>query len=390
MQKSVYLLSLGNFVLGFDAFVVAGLLPQISETFAVSVPSAGLSVAIFTISYALSAPIFATALTCNSARKVLSFALLMFTAANTLSAVAPSFSILLISRAIAGAAAGLYAPFAGSSVALLVDGSKKGRALSLMSGGMCLGTVLGVPVGLLVAEHLGWQSTFWTVAGLGAITVPGVMFFFPAVSPPAPPSLGQRLSLLRDRRIVGIVGVTFLVSLASLGLYTYVTAILADAGRAAGLPFYLWAWGLGGIVGSFSVGHVLDRSRRPRLVIVRVAALLAIVFALLPLMLPFNWGGLATFFAWGLLGWSTQAPQQHALLEIHRDAGAAAVALNSSANYLGSALGAFFGGVLINAGTSAHHLPYVAAAVAMTGALVAIFVAQRTFGTQALGSQRQR
>ena len=382
MHKSIYLLLLGNFALGFDAFVVAGLLPQISETFAVSLPSAGMSVAIFTISFALSAPVFAATLTGTSARAVLSVALFVFVAANVLSATAPSFSILLISRAIAGVGAGLYAPFAGSSVAFLVDDGKKGRALSLLSGGMCLGTVLGVPVGLLVAENLGWQWTFWSVAGLGATAMLGILSFFPPVRAPAPPSLAQRLSLLHDRRIVGIVAVTFLISIASLGLYTYVTAILAKAERAASLPFYLWAWGLGGIFGSFSIGHILDRSKRPRFIIVRVAVLLAVVFALLPMALPFNWGGFAAFFAWGLLGWSTQAPQQHALLEIHRDAGAAAVALNSSANYLGSALGAVLGGFLMNAGASAYHLPYIAASVAMGGALVAMFIAQRSARTQ--------
>lgn len=382
MHKSIYLLLLGNFVLGFDAFVVAGLLPQISETFVVSLPSAGMSVAIFTISFALSAPVFAATLTGNSARAVLSVALLVFIAANVLSAIAPSFSILLISRAIAGTGAGLYAPFAGSSVAFLVDAGKKGRALSLLSGRMCLGTVLGVPVGLLVAEDLGWQWTFWTVAGLGAIGMLGILLFFPPVRAPAPPSLVQRLSLLHDRRIVGIVAVTFLISIASLGLYTYVTAILAEADRAASLPFYLWAWGLGGIFGSFSIGHIVDRSKRPRFIIVGIAVLLAVVLALLPTALPVNWGGLAAFFAWGLLGWSTQAPQQHALLEIHRDAGAAAVALNSSTNYLGSALGAVLGGFLMNAGASAYHLPYIAAFVAMAGALVAMFIAQRSARTQ--------
>ncbi len=388
MQKSIYLLSLGNFVLGFDAFVVAGLLPQISESFGVSLPSAGMSVAIFTISYALSAPIFATALSGRSSRVVLSAALLIFILANVASAIAPTFSILLISRAFAGAGAGLYAPFAGSSVGYLVEPSKKGRALSTILGGMCLGTVLGVPLGLLVAEHLGWQWTFWAVAALGTVAVLGILLFFPKVSPPAPPSLRQRLSLLHDPRIVGIVGVTFLVSIASLGLYTYVTAILTDTGKVAGLPYYLWAWGLGGVVGSFSVGHVLDRSRRPRFVIIRVAVLLAAVFALLPLLLSSSWGGLVAFFAWGLLGWSTQAPQQHALLEIHRDAGAAAVALNSSANYLGSSLGAFFGGLLISAGTSAYFLPYLAAAVAFTGALVAMFVVQRATAPHTLGIRR--
>lgn len=367
------------FALGFDAFVVAGLLPLISHTYNVSVAFAGMCVAVFTISYALSAPIFATALGGHSARLALCMALSVFIAGNILSATAPTFAYLLVSRAVSGVGAGLFAPFAGASVTFLVEADRKGRALSFIVGGMSLGTVIGVPLGLIIAERVGWQAAFWLVSLLAAVALIGILSLIPKISPPSPPTLMQRISLLRDPRIIGIISVTLLVGMASLGLYTYVAPLLAEANATSNLPLYLWAWGVGGIVGSFSIGHIVDISRRPRFVIVYVAGFLAVVFTLLPLAIPLSFGAPLLFFAWGLLGWSTQVPQQHTLLEIHPDSGAAAVALNGSANYLGSSLGAFFGGLLIEAGTNASHLSYIAAAVAGIGALAAMVILLKIF-----------
>lgn len=69
------------------------------------------------------------------------------------------------------------------------------------------------------------------------------------------------------------------------------------------------------------------------------------------------------------MGWSSLAPQQHLLLGLAPEHGAAAVALNSSCNYLGGAIGAFAGGALISWGVNPSALPYWAAAAAFIALL---------------------
>lgn len=55
-MKNVLLLTIGTFALGFDAYVIAGLLPEISTTFNITDSQGGQSVTVFTLCYALAAP----------------------------------------------------------------------------------------------------------------------------------------------------------------------------------------------------------------------------------------------------------------------------------------------------------------------------------------------
>lgn len=370
MRMPLYLLSVGMFALGLDAYVVAGLLPDIAQTFATTPAAAGLAVAAFTASYALSAPVFATALAGRPARSVLSAALAIFVLANAASALAPTFELFLVARAAAGAGAGLYSPLAAASAAFLVENQRRGRMLGFILGGMSLGTVIGVPSGLLIAEQLGWQATLWFVSVLGAIALAGLRVFFPSITPPPPPSLAERIALLRQPTILAVVAVTFLISVASLGLYTFVAPLLAEAGHAGSMPTFLWAWGLGGIAGSFSVGHLIDRVRNGRPVIAALTIVLALTFAVLPAALQVGFVAVVPFFVWGMLGWASQAPQQHSLIEDHPNHGAAAVALNSSANYLGSAVGALAGSFLLTHLAAPHMLPLAAAGCVLAALVI--------------------
>ncbi|MGY2051628.1 MFS transporter [Methylobacterium sp. JK268] len=362
MPLSIPVLSLGMVALGLDAYVVAGLLPGIAARFGVSVAEAGRAVAVFTLFYALSAPVLATMLAGRPARLVLGVALAVFTAANAGSALAPGFGWLLASRALAGTGAGLYAPLAAAAAAGLVAQERRGRALGAILGGMSVGTVVGVPAGLAVARHLGWQGALWMVTGVGGIALAGVLAFLPAASPAAPPSLRERLALLRDARVVRIVAQTFLLGTASLGLYTYAAALLEEAGLAREAGSFLALWGAGGILGSVAIGRVIDRVGRTSALFGGIGGLLLAVFGLLPAALGHPGLAAALFVLWGLLGWASQAPQQHRLLAAHPGHGAAAVALNSSANYLGSAAGALLGGLLLDGGAAPRHLPLAAAA----------------------------
>ncbi|WP_426915519.1 hypothetical protein [Staphylococcus shinii] len=80
--------------------------------------------------------------------------------------------------------------------------------------------------------------------------------------------------------------------------------------------------------------------------------------------------GLIPFILWGAMGWATQAPQQHILLKNHSEHGSTSVALNSSLNYLGSAIGAALGGLLLAQGASTNILIYSSFAIVIIGVIV--------------------
>src|ERR1019366_4788800 len=153
-------LTIGSFALGLDAFVVAGILPIMSANLHHSVSAIGQMVTVFTLSYALLSPVFSTLLTGRSLRAVLLVALVVFTAGNVLTAMS---SALPGARAVAGIGAGLYSPMSVAAAAGLVPAERRGRALAMITGGMSSGVVLGVPIGLALAQAMGWRATIWLV-----------------------------------------------------------------------------------------------------------------------------------------------------------------------------------------------------------------------------------
>ncbi|MEL6060624.1 MULTISPECIES: MFS transporter [unclassified Methylobacterium] len=368
-MERIVVLANGMFALGLDAYVVAGLLPGIGASFGIAPGEAGQAVTVFTLTYALAAPVCATLLAGRPVRKILALALAVFAVANALSACAASLLWLLLARALAGLAAGLYAPVAVAAAATLVEPRRKGRALALTLGGMSTGTVIGVPAGLWIAERLGWQGTLMLVALLGALAAAAILLRLPDLPAAEPPSWRARAALLADPRIVVTVAVSFLTAVSSLGLYTYVAPLLESTGLSEAAAAYFWAWGVGGLVGSFAIGPLLDWSGAPRRLMALILAVLALTLAALPGLLERGLLGYLPFLIWGAMGWASQAPQQHALLGLKPEHGSVAVALNSSANYLGGAVGAALGGIVMAvAGITA--LPVAAAGVAVAALIL--------------------
>lgn len=362
----IFFLAIGMFALGLDAYVVAGILPEIGKTFGTSDAINAQTVTAFTLCYAIAAPVFATLLVRKSVKKVLIGALLVFTIANIASALSPDLHILLLSRALAGIGAGLFSPVAAAAAVAMVTPERKGRALSLILGGMSTGTVIGVPFGLLLAQHFGWQSTLWLVTAIGLVGLIGIASGFPDIAVATPPSLKSRLSVMTNGRVAATVCVTFLTALASLGLYTFIAPMLMNIAAITQVTPYLWIWGIGGMLGSFTIGHLIDWSQRPGWLLLAILLLMSIALLCIPAAVTFG-APLAflPFLIWGATGWSSLAPQQHTLLQLQPLHGPAVVALNSSSNYLGGGIGVILGGVLLTSGIGAEELPWYAGVIAI-------------------------
>lgn len=380
-MKKIIFLSVGMFALGLDAYVIAGILPAIGLSYGTSEAENAQTVTAFTLCYAIAAPVFATLLAGKPIRKILSIALVLFSLANIGSALSPNLQTLLIFRAFAGIGAGLFSPVAAAAATALVPPEFKGRVLSMILGGMSTGTVVGVPLGLMLSSYYGWQSVLWLVTLIGAAALLGIVVDFPNITVSTPPSLKMRLKMLSDHKVAATVFVTFLVALASLGLYTFVAPVLKDLANIINVTSYLWAWGIGGMLASFSIGYLIDWLQKPQLLLAGILLLMSITLLSLPTVLlhglTFAW---LPFVLWGATGWSSLAPQQHSLLELQPEHGATVVALNSSCNYLGGAVGTICGGLLISHGFNAGSLVYFAAFIttlALLCQLIILFKARK-------------
>ncbi len=360
--RTLPLLALGTFALGMDAFIVAGLIPDIAEQTGAEVAAVGQLVTVFTLCYAVSGPLLSSLLRAD-AKTTLLAAMIVFTIGNAASAVAESLPVLLLARAVSGIGAGLYSPTAAATAAALVPAEQRGRALSVVLAGLSIGTVVGVPTGLLLAGHHGWRSAFWFVAAVGAVAAVGIAALVPRVHLPVTAGVKARLATLVDRRVTPIVAVSLVFNIASLGLYTYLAGILRESAGITDLTVYLWIWGMGGIIGALTVGRLIDRVRSATRVMPGVLALFALSAALLVPAGTTHVLVAAALVGWGAAGFASPPPQQHLLLERAPDRGTVAVAVNGSAIYLGSAIGSALFGYALHAGLSVSALPPIAAAV---------------------------
>jgi DHA1 family inner membrane transport protein len=169
LPKGLGWLAVGTFALGTEAFVIAGVLPQISDDLSTSQSTAGLLVAVFALTYGLSAPFVNAALAHRQPKMVLRLAMALFVLTNLAAAAAPTFAVLLVARMAAGIFAAAFAPTASATASELVHPAQRGKALALVFGGMSLAMVTGVPLGTVLSNVGSWRTTFVFVAALGLV-----------------------------------------------------------------------------------------------------------------------------------------------------------------------------------------------------------------------------
>lgn len=380
-KSSVWMLAVGTFVVGTDAFVVAGFLPAMSAELGVSIGAAGQSVSVFAVSYAVLSPVIATVTATFPRRRLLVLALSVLAAANLLSALAPTFAILLVSRVLAATGAAAYTPNAGAVAAALVSPERRGRALATVIGGLTVATAIGVPVGTVAAQVMGWRVALALVGALSGIVVAALALTLPWVEGGERLKLRVRVAVLGNQTVRRILPVTILGMAAAYTAYAY--AIPAFAAVGVGQESAQWMlliYGTGAILGAQISGRLTDRfGGAPVLMVgyIMMAFTLAALtgLALSTIAAPIIVGVLT--LAWGASSWCQTPPQQHRLIDAAPGHAPLVIALNSSALYLGIGLGTAVGGI---AGATEPAWMFLSGAVFAVFALVLLVLTSHNSG----------
>ncbi|MEV5779155.1 MFS transporter [Streptomyces antimycoticus] len=331
-------LTFGTFAVGTDAFVVAGILPDIARSLDVRASTAGLLITVFALTYAVSSPVVAATTASWPRRRLLIAGLLVLALGNVLTAVLPTAGLVLASRAVAGLGAGMFTPTASSTASALVPAERRGRALALVMAGLSAATALGAPLGTVIGTQFAWQATLWFVAALAVLAAAGTALLMPAVAPAPAVGLRTRLRPLTDPRVGFTLLTTLLVFTGLFTAYTYVAEVFdrATGGDGLTLAVLLSVWGVGAVVGSLAAGRLADRVP-VRLILRTAIAVVAVDFALMPLSSRYLVSSVVALFVWGVCGWATLVPLQHRLIGLSPEHATVSIGLNASATYLGTA-----------------------------------------------------
>jgi len=305
LLRVVYLLAAGTFLMGTSEFMVAGLLPELASDFAATEARAGLAITVFAVGMILGSPVMPMLTLRLSQRTTLTLALGVFALAHVVSALTESFAVLLVTRFVAAVATGTFWAVAAVAAVALVGDRRSATALGLVLGGGMLATVLGVPVGALSGQVIGWRGPFWALAAMAAVAAVAVARHVPATTAGRnAPSVRAELASLRSPRLWAVLATCAAVSAGVLSVYSYISPLLTGrAGMSASLvPLALVLFGAGAFVGSLIGGRLGDR--RPLTTIAGTAAVSLIAYLLLCAVSTTVVASVAVFAVLGLVGMS--------------------------------------------------------------------------------------
>ncbi|WP_327392915.1 MFS transporter [Streptomyces sp. NBC_01186] len=325
-----------------------GLLTPMSGELGVSEGSTGLTVTLMGLTAAVAAPTLPLLAGRLDRRILLAALMTAMAAANLLSALAPSLTVLLLARVAAGVAHGGVWALAASLAVRLVPAARVGRALSTVFAGIGIASVLAVPAGTMLGQTLGWRAAFFAAAGLTALVALALTLTLPAL--PAERAV-------RPRELAGLAGnvplrtgmlfLTLLV-IGQFAAYTYVRPFLEQvSGVAPGLiGVLLLGYGAAGVAGNFTAGTAA--SRTPRRVLLVLSTGMGATMALLAVLGGHAPSAIGVLLLWGVFYGGVSVSSQAYVLATASETREAAGALFASVFNASIALGAFIGGRVVD------------------------------------------
>jgi predicted MFS family arabinose efflux permease len=292
--------TIGAFAFVTTEFLPVGLLPYIGKTLDVSPGTAGLMVTVPGVIAAISAPGLMLGAGRMDRRHVFLLLTALLLASNLLSAFAPNFAVMLVGRALLGAALGGFWTLATSAAGRLVHPRDAARATAAILTGVTCATVIGVPLGTFIAGLASWRFSFVATGVLVAIALVAQLCFVPSLPSSAALRFSDLASLMRrphSRRSMVMVALVFGAHFSS---YTYITPFLlrsADLSMST-ITWLLLGFGVIGFLSNFAASVAVDRSLKAT-----VAVMISLLmFALLSMPLLPHSQPVVTLvvLAWGI------------------------------------------------------------------------------------------
>ncbi|MDX3780511.1 MFS transporter [Streptomyces europaeiscabiei] len=375
MPLALLALAIGAFGIGTTEFVIMGVLPEVAGDFGVSIPTAGFLVTGYALGVVFAAPIMTALGTRVSRRRMLMLLMGLFITGNLLSALAPAYSVMLLGRVVASLAHGAFFGIGSVVAAGLVASDRKAGALAMMFSGLTVANVVGVPLGTLIGQSVGWRVTFAGVAALGVVGLLGIARLVPETARPKDVRLRHELAAFKNVQVLLAMGMTVLGFGGVFAAITYIAPMMTHvAGFAdSSVTWLLVLFGLGMVGGNLVGGKYADRALMPMLYVSLGA--LAVVLALFSFTAHDKIAAAVSVMLIGALGFATVPPLQKRVLDHAHGAPTLASAVNIGAFNLGNALSAWLGGLVIDAGLGYTAPSWVGAALAVSALVLALIAA---------------
>ncbi|TGF54618.1 MFS transporter [Escherichia coli] len=363
-------LAIGAFGIGTTEFSPMGLLPVIARGVDVSIPAAGMLISAYAVGVMVGAPLMTLLLSHRARRSALIFLMAIFTLGNVLSAIAPDYMTLMLSRILTSLNHGAFFGLGSVVAASVVPKHKQASAVATMFMGLTLANIGGVPAATWLGETIGWRMSFLATAGLGVISMVSLFFSLPKGGAGARPEVKKELAVLMRPQVLSALLTTVLGAGAMFTLYTqsitHATPVFVTA--------MLVLIGVGFSIGNYLGGKLADRSVNGTLK--GFLLLLMVIMLAIPFLARNEFGAAISMVVWGAATFAVVPPLQMRVMRVASEAPGLSSSVNIGAFNLGNALGAAAGGAVISAGLGYSFVPVMGAIVAGL-ALLLVFMSAR-------------
>ncbi|MBP2547474.1 DHA1 family inner membrane transport protein [Neorhizobium galegae] len=362
-------LAVGGFGIGTGEFAIMGLLPDVADTYGVTIPQAGHVITAYALGVVIGAPVIAALAARLSRRTLLLMLMSLFALGNILSAVAPEFSSFTLLRFISGLPHGAYFGVAALVAASMVPPNRRARAVGRVMLGLTIATLAGTPVATFAGQMLSWRAAFLLVGGIGLVTMALLWFFLPQDKVQEGASIRRELGALKRVQVWLALAVAATGFGGMFAIFSYIAATTTQTAMmpVAMVSIVLALFGIGMNVGNVVGSRLADLSLTGTIGGVMVFNIVVMtVFALTasnPIMLC-----LCVFLIG--CGFAACPAVQTRLMDVAADAQTLAAASTHSAFNIANALGAWLGGLVIAWGYGFAATGYVGAALSVIGLLV--------------------
>jgi DHA1 family inner membrane transport protein len=312
-----------------------------------------------------------------ASQRSLVFLMILYAVGNALSALAPSFGLLIAARIVTSLAHGAFFGIGSVVAASLVPRERQASAVAAMLLGLTVANIGGVPASTWLGQAIGWRAAFFAMAGAGVITMLVLLAALPRQETSGEADLGHELRVLAKPAVLTSLLITTLGFGAMFTLYTFIAPVLtalAGAGRSF-VTVILVLTGIG-----FTIGNALGERWADRSIDGSLLAFLSVVIVTL-IGIGLLGHSAAAFLVlmplWGAASFALVPPLQSRVMQAATDAPALASSVNIGAFNLGNAIGAFAGGVVLREGWGYAAILGAGAVIALLGFLV-VLVGRRT------------
>ena len=367
MKKSLIALAFGTLGLGIAEFVMMGILPDVAKDLGISIPTAGHFISAYALGVCVGAPVLTLARK-YPLKHILLVLVTLIMIGNICAAMAPNYWVLLAARFISGLPHGAYFGVGSIVAEKLADKGKGSEAVSIMVAGMTIANLFGVPLGTSLSAAISWRVTFLLVGCWGMIILYYIWRWVPQIESLPDTGLKGQFRFLKSPAPWLLIGATLLGNGGVFCWYSYINPLLTHVSgfHPQSITFLMVLAGFGMVVGNLASGRLSDKYKPGRVAAI-VQACICVTLLLIFFLSSVSWLSVLLMCLCTAGLFALSSPQQVLLIRYSKGGEMLGAASVQVAFNLGNAIGAYSGGLALQAGLGYQYPALIGVPFAFAG-----------------------